>query len=242
MAMIKPRHYRNYLPALALAIVCTPGTTHAQNYVPASGVALPAIEGKQAEKMAIAHGRLEYPPVALVNYIEGLVQLELTVNEKGNVEKAHVVKGNAILAESVLRAARGWTYHPLITPSGPSGFCTVVTLRFTLQIRWEELTPQQAEEDFMRQVKPPEAVHPPEDAHPADLVHMRLLLNDQGRIVDWGGMPRNKAQSDAAFETLRGWTFHPAHWGNLPVATYLDVDVPLGAASIARTAANYVVR
>ena len=242
MAMIKPGHYRDYLSALALVIVCTAGTTCGQIYVPASNVILPAIGGKQAKKMSIAHAGLEYPPVAAVNYLEGLVQLELTVDAKGNVEMAHVVKGNAILAESVLRAARGWTYHPLITLSGPSGFCTVVTLRFILQTRWEELTPQQAEEDFMRQLKPPEVVHPPEDAHPAGLVHMRLLLNDQGRIVDWGGMPRNKAQSDAAFETLRGWTFHPAHWGNLPVASYLDVDVPLGAASIARTAANYVVR
>jgi hypothetical protein len=67
---------------------------------------------------------------------------------------------------------------------------------------------------------------------------MRLLVNDQGKVVDRGVWHTGKAQFEAACETLRGWTFRPAHWGNLPIASYLDVYVPASAPSLARAAAN----
>jgi hypothetical protein len=67
---------------------------------------------------------------------------------------------------------------------------------------------------------------------------MRLLVNDQGQVVDMDVPPTGRAQFAAARETLQGWTFRPAHWGSLPIASYLDVDVPVSAPSIARAAAS----
>ena len=57
-----------------------------------------------------------------------------------------------------MKAVLRWIYHPLTTASGPSGFITTVKLKFTLNDRWLDLTPQQAERDFLRQVKPPQVV------------------------------------------------------------------------------------
>jgi outer membrane biosynthesis protein TonB len=57
--------------------------------------------------------------------------MELTVNGDGNVANAHVLDGNAILA-AALKAARQWIYYPLPTVAGPSGFVTMVRLKFTL--------------------------------------------------------------------------------------------------------------
>jgi hypothetical protein len=113
-----------------------------------------------------------------------------------------------------------------------------VELKFALHYPMTDLTPRQAERDFLRQVKPPQAVRPPENAHPEEVVHMRLLVNDQGQVVDMEVSPMGRAQFEAARETLQGWTFRPAHWGSLPIASYLEVDVPVSALPIARAAAN----
>jgi TonB family protein len=226
--MIKLRHFRDNLSFLALAMVCVGGSVCAQDQVPAPNILPVIIDPRQAAKLALAQAVPEYPAIAKVNYIEGQVQVELTVDGKGTVNKAHVLQGNAILAVSALKATCRWTYHPLTTPSGPSGFITRVRLKFSLYNRGQEaeLTPRQAEKDFLRQVKPPQVVRPPDDAPAGDAVHMRLLVNEQGQVVDTEAAALGKAQFDAARETLRGWTFRPAYWGNLPIASYLEVDVP----------------
>ena len=199
----------------------------------------PVIMGrKQAAKLIMAHPAPEYPPVAKVNYLEGRVQLQVTVNGAGKVERAHVLQGNALLAASALKAVRRWIYHPLATAAGPAGFVTTVEMRFSMDFKDAELTPQQAERDFARQIKPPQVVRPEADARAEEVVHMRLLVNDQGEVDDMEIPATNLAQSKAARETVRGWTFRPARWGTLPVASYLEVDVPIGTAPLARAAAD----
>jgi len=191
------------------------------------------MDRKQAARLVLSQPAPEYPPVAKVNYLEGRVQLELTVDDAGKVVNAHVLQGNAIFADSALKATRQWVYHPLATASGPSGFITTVELKFNLDYRESSLTPQQAERDFVRQIKPPKVVRP-EDEHAEDVVHLRLLVNDQGEVDDLEISPMGRDQCEAARETIRGWTFHPAHWGTLPIASYLDVDVPVSAPSLAQ--------
>ncbi|HXW16648.1 MAG TPA: energy transducer TonB [Terriglobia bacterium] len=196
---------------------------------------------KQAARLALTRPAPEYPPVAKVNYLQGLVQIRITVSREGKVLSAHVLHGNAILAEAALTATRRWIYRPLATAAGPSGFITTVNLKFTLGNLGTDLTPQQAEHDFLRQVKPPQMEQPPQAAPSREVVHMRLLVNDQGQVVDRDVPPVDDAQFEAACETLRSWTFRPAHWGNLPIASYFDVDVPVsapplvGAAAISRS-------
>ncbi len=204
---------------------------------------------KQAAKLLVVQQKPEYPAVARVNYLQGNVQLELTVNPAGKVARAHVLHGNPVLAESALKATRQWVYQPFETPSGTTGFITTVELRFTLD-NWnfesadqrengqDILTPERAERDFMRQVKPPKVVRAGAVAHEADVVHMRLLVNEQGEVDDMEISPMSKGQFDAAREALRSWTFQPAHWGTLPVASYLNVDVPLSTPPLSRTAST----
>ena len=236
--MFKLRHCRHNRLLLILAIVCAVGTVRAQEYVSGPNVLPVIVEGKQAASMLLAQSAPEYPPVAKVNYIEGRVKVELTVSGKGKVTDAHVLEGNAILAASALKATRRWIYHPLTTPSGPAGFITTVRVKFSLHSRAADLSPQQAEQDFLRQVKPPQVMRPAEDAPSGDVVHVHLLINDQGQVVDAEFSPLGGVQLAAAREILKGWKFRPAHWGNLPIASYLEIDIPLGAASIARATAT----
>src|SRR5208283_2281942 len=131
--MTKFRHYRYGAVLLAMAIVCAAGKTRAQGSDPPTNPLPIIVNAKQAARLSLYHPAPEYPSVAKVNYLQGHVELQLTVNGQGTVAKAHVLEGNAILAVSALKAARQWSYRPLATAAGPSGFITTVELRFSLQ-------------------------------------------------------------------------------------------------------------
>jgi TonB family protein len=184
----------------------------------------------------MARPKPDYPPVAKINYLQGLVKVRITVTQQGRVASAHVLQGNAILAVEALKATRRWIYRPLATAKGPSGFITTVKLNFTLGNAAGDLTPQRAEHDFLRQVKPPQTLVPPVVGHSQGTVRVHLLVNEEGQVVDRDCGARGRPHAEAACEISQGWKFRPAFWGNLPIASYLDVDVPVDTLPLARTA------
>jgi TonB family protein len=236
--MINLKLYRPRMLFLALAVVCVLGGARAQEDVSRADSLPITLTPKQAQKLLWTKSTPDYPPLAKVNYIRGEVLLELTVSDRGKVVNAHVLAGNAILAASALKATRRWIYHPLDTPSGPSGFVTRVELKFALLNDPVELTPRHAEQDLLRQVKPPRVIRPTEAGPRGRLVHMRLLVDDQGQVIDAQAWPLGQGQFEAARETLQGWTIRPAHWGSLPIPSYLEVDVPVSVPPIAQVAGS----
>lgn len=222
--MINQHHYRLTVFLVALALVGAAGTLHPQASVP-SPKRLPVItDHKVAEGLVVAQPAPEYPPVAKINYIQGQVLLELVVSGMGKVARAHVLEGDALLAASALEATARWVYKPLVTPSGPSGFITTVKLKFSLKDNDAVVAPQRAEKDFLRQVKPPQIVQSPDEGHLGDVVHMRILVNEEGQAVDVQGSPADGQQLEALRASLRHWSFRPAYWGSLPVPSYVEVD------------------
>ena len=125
-----------------------------------------------------------------------------------------------------------------VTPAGASTFFTTVELNFQLNMHGMDLTARRAESDLSRQIKPPEVIVRAADPPPTGLVHMRLLLNDLGQVMDSDPWPGTLDDLQAARRTLQGWTFRPAHWGTLPIPWYLDVDVPISEPSADRPAAD----
>jgi TonB family protein len=215
------------LLVLVPILVSIGGRLCGQEFSSAPQALLPIIDGKMAGGLLLVQTPPNYPAIAKVNYLQGTVELQVAVDAQGKVARAHVLNGDAVLAVSALQAARGWIYTPLATAAGPSGFTTTVALRFALDLRGIALTPQQAEKDFWRRTKPAEAITPPRNASPEEMVHLRLLINDRGQIVDRQVTWVDRAQFDEACEALRNWRFRPAYWGALPVASYVDVNVPV---------------
>jgi TonB family protein len=236
--MTKLRHYRPGLLILSLAVVCAPEWAGAKD-LPQTG-SLPFLNGKQAAKLIRVHSTPDYPVLAKVNYIEGHVKLELTVNNQGKVSNAHVLEGNAVLAASALQATRCWVYGPLDTPSGPSGFVTRVELNFFLRYenRPADLSPREAERDLLRQVRLPQVLSPAESGPQAEKVHMRLLVNDRGQVIDTEPQARSEGSLETVRKILQDWIIRPALWGTLPIASYLDVDVPVSTPPLAWAAEN----
>jgi TonB family protein len=236
--MTKLASHRYGLFFAVLALGCAPETAIPQTQ-PQSPFQNPVnIDSKQATRLVVDQAKPEYPPLAKVNYIQGQVRVQVEITRDGKVAAAHVVRGHPILAASALKAARGWIYRPLQTPSGPSGFLTTVEVKFSLRPHKTDTVPTQAERDLSRQVKPPEVIGRPEDLSPTAVVHMRLLLNDKGQVIDSAPLPSNVTNHEAAAKSLEGWTFRPAHWGSLPIPWYLDVDVPVGTAAVSRAGAD----
>ena len=230
------RHDRRGLILIILGIVCASEMLCAQDF-PGGPNSLPTIiDRKQAAKLVVNQTPPEYPPIAKVNFIQGQVQVELTVDPKGRVTNAHVVDGDAVLAQAALTATRQWTYHPLETATGPEGFATTVIVKFSLHYKGTDLTPRRAEQDFLRQVKPPQALRPLESVHAGGVVHVRLLVDDHGHVIDMDGLPLRE-QMNAARETLRRWAFRPAHWGSLAVASYFEADFSLGSLPLTQASA-----
>ena len=236
--MNRLRQNRQRLLYFFLAIGCAMGAALAQDRAPGGDGSLKMIDRKTAANLLLLQPPPEYPPVAKVNYIQGNVELLVTVNGAGIVAGAHVMDGDALLAASALQAVRRWTYRPLATAAGPAGFITTVLMKFSLHCKGLDLSPQRAEEDFLRRIKPAEILHSMEGSSSREFVHLRVLVDERGQVIDPGAAALGKERLEAVSESLRGLAFRPASWGNLPVASYVDVNVPLGALPITQAAAN----
>jgi len=76
-----------------------------------------------------------YPPEAKKKGIQGLVRIDLTVNEKGEVVKAVVKSGPEALREAALTAVRQWQYKPV-------GKEFIVTVDVNFQLPPKEKAPK----------------------------------------------------------------------------------------------------
>lgn len=187
----------------------------------------PLLSAKAAFKLITKQVKPDYPTIAKLNYIQGPVHLQLTVTREGKLAKAHVLRGHPLLAAAALEAVRHWRYKPLPTRSGPSGFRTVVELNFALQVRKLRPFPTSPEKDFVRQVRPPVVADGPGEGKNGALVRMRVLVSEDGHVLDAQPLAGDSAHFHAAQEIVHGWIFRPARWGTIAVPWYLEVDVPI---------------
>lgn len=216
--------------ALALAGLACVSVALAQSEAPDPSPVV--VDRKKATRLVERRVFPEYPAVARINFIQGQVLVQLLVSSGGRVAEAHVLEGHPILAAATLDAVRGWTYHPLMTARGPSTFLTTVSVNFTLRSRKTDLFPTQAETFLSRQVKPPEVLKMPVDPATNASVRLRVLLGDQGQIIDTQPLKGSPVDFEEARKAVEEWTFRPARWGALHVPWYLEVDVPVSDSAI----------
>jgi len=204
----------------------------------ASGQDLFFLDAKRATKFLMKRERPVYPPVAKLNYIQGVVRVQVVVAKDGHVRAAHVVRGHPFLAAASLKAIRGWLFYPAKARAGPPEFQTVMEVRFSLRIKKLEQLPLRPEQDLTRQVRPPEVLKRSGRSSTATLVRLRVLVTSEGQALDARPVADNTPLLEEARQIVRGWTFRPAHWGALPVPWYLDVDVPVEPWPAGQTAAD----
>jgi len=224
--------------SLAAGLLCLAGAAPLLAQTAAGGHPPVVVGRREATRLLVNQVAPEYPPLARVNYIQGQVRVEVLVSREGRVAQAHVLQGHPLLAAAALRAVRRWLYRPFVTASGPATFLTTVNLKFILRSKKLDQVPLQPEADLRRQVKPPEVLTGRVDPGCASSVHLRVLLNDDGQVIDTQPLKGSPSQFEEAQKAVEQWTFHPARWGTLPVPWYLEVDVPVADPAVCTTAAD----
>jgi protein TonB len=74
-----------------------------------------------------------YPPLALAAGVEGVVILEATLDEHGNVDRLKVLRSVTLLDEAALQAVRRWRYTPTLLNGRPVPVLMTITVRFSLR-------------------------------------------------------------------------------------------------------------
>ncbi|MBZ5564355.1 MAG: energy transducer TonB [Acidobacteriia bacterium] len=212
---------------LALLLVCAGGTPYASGQ--SSAPVQPPIVLDRSEALRLVEHEVvpDYPSVAKVNFIQGQVRLVLEVGSDGKVNRAHVMYGNPVLAAAALEAVRSWRYRPYQTPAGPHAFLTTINMNFKLRNGKHVFLPPEPERDFDRQVTPPEVTSKSSPDRGRDVVRLRLLLNDEGEVIDSEPLRGSVGELGAALKSLAHWTFRPARWGTIHLPSYIVVEVPV---------------
>jgi TonB family protein len=74
-----------------------------------------------------------YPPYAKVARVSGPVQVQVVINEQGEVTEAEAVSGHPMLQLPSLRAARQWRFAPTLVDDRPVKVRGPLTFNFALQ-------------------------------------------------------------------------------------------------------------
>jgi TonB family protein len=191
-----------------------------------SAPGLAVLDSRESSRLIVTQVRPEYPALAKMNYIQGLVRVQLLITREGRVGEAHVIRGHPFLAAEALQAVRHWAYRLPQSGRGKAGFLTFVDVNFALRMHKMEHLPPQPERDLNRQVLPPAVMEKPESPAAVRRVALRVLVGADGSVIDSGPLAGASNDFGAARRSLKGWKFQPAHWGNHAVPWYIDVEVP----------------
>jgi protein TonB len=74
-----------------------------------------------------------YPPLAVKAQLEGIVVIEATIDPRGHVVNATVLRGMPLLDGAALDAVRQWVYTPTLLNGVPTPIIMTVTVTFRLQ-------------------------------------------------------------------------------------------------------------
>jgi protein TonB len=92
------------------------------------------IGGQITQPQLVKRVEPDYPPLAVKAHIQGVVILEATVGEDGDVMAVKVLRSaNPLLDREAEKAVRQWRYSPVVLNGIPVPFILTVTLSFHLE-------------------------------------------------------------------------------------------------------------
>lgn len=92
---------------------------------------MPRSEGVMAA-MLVHRVEPQYPPIAKIAHISGVVHLRAIIGKDGTVHELEVMDGNPMLAQAARVAVQNWRYRPTRLNGEPVEVETYVTVNFIL--------------------------------------------------------------------------------------------------------------
>ncbi len=92
------------------------------------------VGGEIRPPQRVAYVAPVYPTLALTARVQGLVIIEATIDSRGQVQAARVLRSDsALLNDAALTAVQQWTYTPTLLNGVPTSVIMTVTVHFRLQ-------------------------------------------------------------------------------------------------------------
>ena len=88
------------------------------------------ISEEEAKKALTKKIAPEYPPMARQMKIGGKVQLDVSIDPEGNVEKVQVLAGNPMLTSAAVTAVKRWKFAPFRIEGKPTHAVAGITFNF----------------------------------------------------------------------------------------------------------------
>ncbi len=192
----------------------------------------------------------EYPNEALKKNLEGVVWVQLWVDESGSVVETKVMKSeNPVFNQSAIDAARRWKFKPAIANDKPVAVWISVPFKFKLNAGGEapslgvpidkpkadqskSHTETQRPADFVDYDKPPEAVKQvgakyPEKAKKEGLegtVWVKVLIDENGKATKSEILKTDREVfNHEAQAAVMKWVFKPALKQGKPVPVWVTI-------------------
>lgn len=90
------------------------------------------VSQEEAVKAATSKVQPDYPAMARQLKLEGAVQVEAVIDEKGSVETAKPMNGNVILANSAVAAVKRWRFTPFTSDGKPVKAIAAMSFTFRM--------------------------------------------------------------------------------------------------------------
>lgn len=90
------------------------------------------VSGGVLQGKAIRRVQPIYPPIARSARVQGAVQVEVVIDEQGNVISARVLSGHPLLRQAALDAARQWKFRPTLLSGQPIKVTGILVFNFRL--------------------------------------------------------------------------------------------------------------
>jgi protein TonB len=90
------------------------------------------VGGMVEQAKLIFQPKPEYPPLAKMARIQGVVRLEAIISKDGTIQDLKVVSGHPLLVKAALEAVQRWRYQPTLLNGEPVEVVTEVDVNFTL--------------------------------------------------------------------------------------------------------------
>jgi TonB family protein len=173
-----------------------------------------------------------YPEAAKKAGIQGIVSLNVKVDEQGNVSEVESWAGKPVMARVAVRAVKRWKYRPVLIEDEPFAFSGEVVFTFRLgkqaMVREGGNSPVRrvactsSEGGLLYRVDP-EYPRAARVAHVSGDVVLEIVINKQGRVEEVKATSGNPLLIQSAIDAVRQWRYQPYMIGNKAIPVQASV-------------------
>jgi periplasmic protein TonB len=91
------------------------------------------VGGQVEESKKIYAPAPEYPQIAKMARVQGLVRLAAVISKDGTIQDLHLISGPPLLVNAAMQAVAKWRYQPTLLNGEPVDVDTEIDVNFTLQ-------------------------------------------------------------------------------------------------------------